>query len=147
MTAGRINQVCTQPFTKSHKGLVLLLMVCTKWACELWLHQQWLGKLSNCKHLWATPPHYHHEHNVRISTSEQATSRKHKELCTHPGLPLTASVVATTQNLEQQCATPTHGNNNTTMWNNPVSNQPVASPQGAIRIHQPKHIRALVRSK
>ena len=32
----------------------------------MWLHQQQLGKLSNSKHLWATPPHYHHEHNVRI---------------------------------------------------------------------------------
>ena len=45
----------------------------------MWLHQQQLGKLTNSKHLWATLPHHHHEHNLKISTSEQATSTKHKE--------------------------------------------------------------------
>lgn len=93
-----------------------------KWACEIWLHQQWLGKLSNSKHLWATPPHYHPEHNVRISTSEQATSRRHQEPFTHPNLPLTASMVVTTQSFEQTYTTPAHDNNNTTMWNHPISN-------------------------
>ena len=65
-----------------------------------------IGKLTNSKHLRATPPHYHHEHNVRISTSEQATSRKHQEPFTHPNLPLTAGMVVTTQSLENTNALP-----------------------------------------
>ena len=78
-----------------------------KLACEVWLHQQQLGRLSNSKHRWATPPHYHHKHTVSISTSEQATSRKHKEPCTHPQSALTAGMVFTTQNFEHKY-TPLH---------------------------------------
>ena len=112
-----------------------------KLACEVWLHQQQLGRLSNSKHRWATPPHYHHKHTVSISTSEQATSRKHKEPFTQPQSAPDSRHGCHNAKPRTQRIAPTHDNNTTTMCKNPVSD---ASLQCAIRIRQPKHLHVLV---
>ena len=109
MTAGRINQVCMQPVP-----IITNIMpqycyhydrCCTngKWACEVWLHQQQLGKLTNSKHLWATLPHYHHEHNLKkYRHQSKPRAESTKSLLLSPNLPLTVGMVVTTQNLEHK---------------------------------------------
>ena len=86
------------------------------------------------------------KHSMRTSTSEQATSRMCKEPCTYPMYALTASMVVTTQNIEQQFAAPPT-ETTTHHLNEPMSQvhkhfDPV--PTCAITLHQPKHIHVLV---
>ena len=86
------------------------------------------------------------KHNMRTSTSEQATSRMCKEPCTHPMYALTASMVITTQNIEQQYATPptetTTHHLNEPMYQ--VRKHFIPIPSCAITLHQPKHIHVLI---
>ena len=109
MTAGRINQVYMQPVPKPHKGpalllLLLLLLLNGHVKCG-YTNNGW-----GCCRIANTCGLHHHITITgtiwKISTSEQATSRKHNDPFAHPNLPLTAGMVATTQNLEQIYTTP-----------------------------------------
>ena len=94
--------------TKTHAGL-LLLLVCTSGTfglvnCCHTVHG--LGKLSNCKNMWAALPHYHHKaqhEGIDIGASHQQSVQI--ALYT-PLYALTASMIVTTQNIEQLYVTP-----------------------------------------